>query len=120
MNTYYIQDVAIQCHIPKSKLRYYEKHGLLQNIQRDRNNKRLYTDKDVEVIKIILCFTNLNIPLKQIKIDIERITSQTMTVNDILLAHLKVLKAEREKIDKRIHAIEGELEDNQLVASNDN
>ena len=51
MKQYYIEYVSDYCNIPKSKLRYYEKKSILKHIDRDSNNKRLYTDDDIEMIK---------------------------------------------------------------------
>ena len=65
MKQYYIEYVSDYCNIPKSKLRYYEKKNILKHIDRDSNNKRLYTDDDIEMIKFIQCLSNLNMPLKE-------------------------------------------------------
>ncbi len=67
MKQYYIEYVSDYCNIPKSKLRYYEKKSILKHIDRDSNNKRLYTDDDIEMIKFIQCLSNLNMPLKEIR-----------------------------------------------------
>ena len=39
--------------------------SILKHIDRDSNNKRLYTDDDIEMIKFIQCLSNLNMPLKK-------------------------------------------------------
>ncbi|MBI5973602.1 MerR family transcriptional regulator [Staphylococcus caledonicus] len=111
MTTYYIQDVSERCKISKSKLRYYEKHDILTNIQRDANNKRIYTEKDIELISLIQCFTLLNMPLKEIKQYMHQLSSNQTTVPDILETHLEVLKSEQALITKRIEAIEHRLKD---------
>ena len=58
MEQYYIEYVSDYCNIPKSKLRYYEKKNILKHIDRDSNNKRLYTDDDMEMIKLTKCQRN--------------------------------------------------------------
>lgn len=95
--------------ISKSKLRYYEKHGLLMNIERDAHNQRVYSQKDIEMISLIQCFSLLSMPLKQIKQNVEKLSRDEAQIADILEAHLNVLKAEREIVDLRIAAIEEKL-----------
>ncbi|WP_142297745.1 MerR family DNA-binding transcriptional regulator, partial [Staphylococcus aureus] len=43
MEKFYIDQVASICDISKSKLRFYEKKEILKFIERDTNNKRLYS-----------------------------------------------------------------------------
>ena len=49
-------------------------------------------------------------PLKQIKQNVDKLSEDETQISDILEAHLKVLKAEREIVDLRISAIEEKLE----------
>ncbi|RTX86673.1 MerR family transcriptional regulator [Staphylococcus piscifermentans] len=109
MEKYSIQEVSDMKDISKSKLRYYEKHGLLMNIERDAHNQRVYSQKDIEMVSLIQCFSLLSMPLKQIKQSVEKLSRDEAQIADILEAHLNVLKAEREIVDLRISAIEEKL-----------
>ncbi|AYU54185.1 MerR family transcriptional regulator [Staphylococcus debuckii] len=109
MEKYSIQEVSDMKDISKSKLRYYEKHGLLMNIERDALNQRVYSQKDIEMVSLIQCFSLLSMPLKQIKQNVEKLSRDEAQIADILEAHLNVLKAEREIVNLRISKIEEKL-----------
>lgn len=109
LEKYTIQEVSDMKDISKSKLRYYEKHGLLMNIERNEHNQRVYSHKDIEMIGLIQCFSLLNMSLKQIKQNVDKLSEDETQISDILEAHLTVLKAEREIVDLRISAIEEKL-----------
>ncbi|MEL0537288.1 MerR family transcriptional regulator [Staphylococcus debuckii] len=109
LEKYSIQEVSDMKDISKSKLRYYEKHGLLMNIERDALNQRVYSQKDIEMVSLIQCFSLLSMPLKQIKQNVEKLSRDEAQIADILEAHLNVLKAEREIVNLRISKIEEKL-----------
>lgn len=110
MKQYYIEYVSDYCNIPKSKLRYYEKKNILKHIDRDRNNKRLYTDDDIEMIKFIQCLSNLNMPLKEIRKNTDMLYQNKIDVPSILRAHLEFLNEQRNLISTHIYLIEQELQ----------
>lgn len=110
MEKYYIEHVAEYCDIPKSKLRYYEKKDILKNIERDSNNKRLYTKDDIEMIKFIKCLSNLNMPLKDIQTNTNMLYENKIDVETILKAHLEFLNEQRNLISSHIDIIETELQ----------
>ena len=106
MKQYYIEYVSDYCNIPKSKLRYYEKKNILKHIHRDSNNKRLYTDDDIEMIKFIQCLRNLNMPLKEIQKNTDMLYQNKIDIQSILGAHLEFLNKQRNMISEHISLIE--------------
>ena len=110
MKQYYIEYVSDYCNIPKSKLRYYEKNNILKHIHRDSNNKRLYTDDDIEMIKFIQCLSNLNMPLKEIRKNTDMLYQNQTDVPSVLRAHLEFLNEQRNLISKHIDLIEQEIQ----------
>lgn len=110
MKQYYIEYVSDYCNIPKSKLRYYEKKNILKHIDRDSNNKRLYTDDDIEMIKFIQCLSNLNMPLKEIRKNTDMLYQNQIDVPSMLSAHLEFLNEQRNLISTHIDLIEQELQ----------
>ncbi|WP_154836163.1 MerR family transcriptional regulator [Staphylococcus pasteuri] len=109
MKQYYIEYVSDYCNIPKSKLRYYEKNNILKHIHRDSNNKRLYTDDDIEMIKFIQCLRNLNMPLKEIQKNTDMLYQNKIDIQSILGAHLEFLNKQRNMISEHISLIEKKL-----------
>ena len=72
------------------------KKSILKHIDRDSNNKRLYTDDDIEMIKFIQCLSNLNMPLKEIRK--HRHYQNQIDVPSVLRAHLEFLNEQRNLI----------------------
>ncbi|AQL55453.1 MerR family transcriptional regulator [Abyssicoccus albus] len=110
MKQYYIDYVSDYCNIPKSKLRYYEKKNILKHIDRDKNNNRLYTDDDIEMIKLIQCLSNLNMPLKEIRKNADMLYQNQIDVPSVLRAQLENLNEQRNLISKHISLIEQKLQ----------
>lgn len=50
-----------------STLRYYDKHGLLQNIGRSNGGIRKFDDKDLEALRIIICLKTSGMKISEIK-----------------------------------------------------
>ena len=48
-------------------LRYYEDQGILTNISRDDNGRRIYSEQNIEWISFILCLKETGMPLLKIK-----------------------------------------------------
>lgn len=109
LEKFYIDQVASICDISKSKLRFYEKKEILKFIERDTNNKRLYSKDDIEMIKFIKCLSNLNMSLKEIKKNTGMLYDNEIDIKTILEVHLGVLNNQKEVLNKRIGVIEGEL-----------
>ena len=66
MTTYGIKKVSEMMNIPSSTLRYYEKIGLLNHVQRDKNGLRLYTKEHLIRIEGIKCFKDGGLPIAKI------------------------------------------------------
>ncbi|MFL4616871.1 MerR family transcriptional regulator, partial [Staphylococcus aureus] len=56
-----IDDLSKKLNISKSKLRYYEKIKLIEGIERDETNNRVYSEKDFELINLIVCMRGLGV-----------------------------------------------------------
>ncbi len=62
-----IDQVAKYFNITKSKLRYYEKNGIIKEIERDQNGNRIYTDQDLVWIEFFLNLKETDMTLKEIQ-----------------------------------------------------
>lgn len=65
--TYTTKEAAEQLGITKDALFYYEKEGLLPEIKRDKHQRRVYTDSDLEWIYLICCLRNTDMPISKVK-----------------------------------------------------
>lgn len=103
-----IDEVAKHFRISKSKLRYYEKNGVIKEIARDRNGNRVYTDNDLIWINCFLNLKDTGMSLKEIKnyINLKKGGKETIVERkEILLNHVDIIQ---EKIDELI-LIKGEI-----------
>lgn len=97
-----IDEVAKHFHITKSKLRYYEKNGVIRKIARDKNDIRVYTKEDLLWIEFFLNLKGTGMSLKDIKHYISLKKGGIDTVDerrDILLDHVELID---EKIQELI------------------
>ena len=63
---YSIGQVSEMFHLPISTLRYYDKEGLLPNIERV-SGIRKFGDKEIEALRVIECLKKSGLEIKQIK-----------------------------------------------------
>jgi DNA-binding transcriptional MerR regulator len=97
-----IDEVAKHFHITKSKLRYYEKNGVIRKIARDKNDNRVYTKDDLLWIEFFLNLKETGMSLKEIKHYISLKKGGMETVDErkkILLDHVELIE---EKIQELI------------------
>lgn len=65
--SYTTNEVAKKLGITKDTLFYYEKEGLLPLIKRDKLNRRIYSESDIEWIFLIRCLRDTDMPMCKIK-----------------------------------------------------
>lgn len=95
-----IDEVAKYFRISKSKLRYYEKNGVIKEISRDNNGNRVYKASDLVWIDFFLNLKETGMSLKEIVYYISLKKDGRKTVTErrkILLNHVDVIQ---EKIDE--------------------
>lgn len=87
-------------------LRYYEEIGLFSPTEKSETGYRLYDDEALEVLRQILYFREMGIPLKTIK---EILSNPALDKNHVLKMQKRMLEAERKRIDKLIASIDEAL-----------
>ena len=63
---YTIGQVSEMFHLPVSTLRYYDKEGLVPDLER-KGNIRYFSDNELEAIRIIECLKQSGLEIKDIK-----------------------------------------------------
>ena len=63
---YSIQEVCNRTGLTAHTLRYYEKEGLLNHVERSAGGFRQYSDEDLEWLGLICCLKNTGMPLQEI------------------------------------------------------
>ncbi|VDG20476.1 transcription regulator [Lactobacillus plantarum JDM1] [Lactiplantibacillus mudanjiangensis] len=100
-----IQAVASQFDLTYDALRYYEKVGLLKNIQRDKNGRRIYSDTDLVEINRLVHLRQLGASVAETKhmLTLFNDPQKSVTAYDTGIDFLEQLDAD---LDQRIAAIE--------------
>ena len=65
--TYSITDLSKEFDLPASTIRYYEKIGLLENVEHENSYRRVYNDSHIDRLNAIECFKKALLPLDEIK-----------------------------------------------------
>lgn len=65
--SYSIGEVADATNITVSTLRYYDREGMFPGIERSAGGIRMFSDREVDTIKVIECLKNTGMPIKDIK-----------------------------------------------------
>lgn len=64
---YTVKEAADIMEVSEHTLRFWAKSGFFPFLQRDKNNNRLFSDKDLEWIKIVKCLRSVGTENKSIK-----------------------------------------------------
>lgn len=112
MKTYTIKEMAEMFQLPASTLRYYEQMGILTNIGRTLDNKRVYNENHVRRVKDICCFKRTGMTIAQLQSLFKYEEDDQENKEDIskLLKEQKILVEEKIKeMEKDLEHINGEL-----------
>ena len=112
---YKIKEVSEITNISQSKIRYYEKEGLLSRFKRDKNNIRVFSEKDIELLNLIRCLRNIGMSVKEIRtnLDILADSSNNQLAINILIEHRDKLEEQRKILKNHIEKINLNLESRQ-------
>ena len=66
--TYSITDLSKKFDLPASTIRYYEKIGLIENVEHINTYRRVYNDSHVERLYAIECLKKALLPLDEIRL----------------------------------------------------
>ncbi len=96
-----IDEVSKHFRISKSKLRYYEKNGVIKEITRDKNGNRVYTGNDLVWIDFFINLKETGMSLKEIVyyIGLKKGGKETVVERkEILLNHVDIIQEKIEEL----------------------
>lgn len=104
-----MKDVCRKVNMPYETLKYYCNEGLVPNVKRDKNNYRIFDDRDVEWINSLICLKKCGMSIAEMKeyllLCIEG--PSTITQRKTILANKrKNLLEEMEQLQKSIDFID--------------
>ena len=112
---YKIKEVSKITNISQSKIRYYEKEGLLPEFKRDKNNIRVFSEKYIELLNLIRCLRNIGMSVKEIRtnLDILADSNNNQLAITLLIEHRNKLEEQRKILKNYIEKINLNLESRQ-------
>ncbi len=108
---YQIKEVSEIAQIPESKIRYYEKEGIFPPFKRNKNNIRIFSDRDIELINLVKCLRNIGMPMREIRTNVRLLLdkNKNLTAKDVLIEHRDKLEKQRELLKRYIDEINSKL-----------
>ncbi|GGH82573.1 DNA-binding transcriptional MerR regulator [Pullulanibacillus pueri] len=106
---YTINEVAEICDLSAHTLRFYDKEGLLPFISRSKSGKREFSERDLELVKLICCLKNTGMPIKEIKhyIDLFMEGDDTFeTRKQLMIEHRKEVLRQMSELKKNLNIID--------------
>ncbi|MCI6034152.1 MerR family transcriptional regulator [Fusobacterium varium] len=108
-----IKKVAEETGLTEYTLRYYEKEELLGSIRRDEAGRRVYDEKDMEIINTITCLKNTGMPIKEIRKFVKYTTMGDSTLEErrkMVLKQKKMVEEKIEELKKELNKISKKLD----------
>ncbi len=103
---YSIGELSALIGISNYTLRYYEKEGLLYDIQRNDKGIRIYTEKDIDLLNIITCLKETGMSIADIKSYCNMCKKGNATLNE----RVDMFKNQRNHILEEISTLKKHLE----------
>ncbi|MBU3573345.1 MerR family transcriptional regulator [Priestia aryabhattai] len=111
-NLFSIQQVASMTGLSTHTLRYYEKIGLIKNVQRDQTGYRQYTDVDLAWIQFLIRLRITGMPMLKMKqfSDLRQKGESTITARkELLEEHYKDVVGKIEELELNSQRIEEKI-----------
>ncbi|MDC7768924.1 MerR family transcriptional regulator [Priestia megaterium] len=111
-NLFSIQQVASMTGLSTHTLRYYEKIGLIKNVQRDQTGYRQYTDFDLAWIQFLIRLRVTGMPMLKMKqfSDLRQQGDSTITARkELLEEHYKDVLGKIEELELNSERIEEKI-----------
>ncbi|MFB5676907.1 MerR family transcriptional regulator [Paenibacillus terreus] len=102
---YSINEVAAMCDVTAHTLRFYDKEGLLPFVGRNGAGNRIFSERDLGIVKFICCLKNTGMPIKEIKKYIEMAMAGEETAEtrrDMILEHRKEVLRQIDELKKSL------------------
>lgn len=107
-NTYSMKQTCEKTNLTYDTLKYYCNEGLIPNVKRDKNNYRIFTDKDIEWINSLSCLKNCGMSIAEMKLYLELCLKGETSIPErkkILDKKLKQLEDKKQQIQESIDYI---------------
>ena len=89
-----------------SNLRYYDKEGLLPDLQRKESGYRVFSDRDLEAIDLIECFKESGLTIREIRHFMSLVRQGNVTLDE----RLAIYQTHIARLEEKLAAVQNALE----------
>ena len=107
-NTYSMKQTCEKTNLTYDTLKYYCNEGLIPNVKRDKNNYRIFNDKDIAWINSLSCLKNCGMSITEMKLYLKLCLKGESSIPErkkILDKKLKQLENKKQQIQDSIDYI---------------
>lgn len=106
--TYSIKEVSEMLDIPASTIRYYDKEGLLPYVERGESGYRVFSEHNIQTLRLIECLKLTGMPIKDIRTFFEWVQqgeSTTQKRYEMFLHQRSVVEEQIRQLQKTLDVI---------------
>ena len=103
---YTIKEVAEKMDVSEHTLRFWAKSGFFPFVTRDKNNIRMFSEDDLNWVKIVKCLRSVGTESKLVKRYVDLCIIGDSTINE----RYEIIKATKEKALKQMEELNKQLE----------
>ena len=92
----FINEVEHIIGLSKKSIRYYEENGLLSPKRNQSNDYRIYSEDDIQKLKIIKFLRELDVPIKELK----QLHNGTLSLQECMKERIKKIETEENNYQK--------------------
>lgn len=108
-----IQQVADKTGLSEHTLRYYERIGLIESVDRAENGHRRYTEMDIGWIDFLKCLRATGMPVAQMKMyaDLTRVGGHTIDARlELLREHRRAVLRQIEEMQQYLTVVDHKID----------
>ena len=103
---YTIKKVSEMTGLSIPTIRYYDKEGLLPDLQRKESGYRIFSDQDLEAIDLIECFKESGLTIREIRHFMSLVRQGDVTLDE----RLAIYQMHIARLEERLAAVQNALE----------
>lgn len=98
MKMYTMKEVCDEANMTYQTLKYYCNEGLVPNVKRDKNNHRIFDERDLNWVKDLICLKKCGMSIDEMKIYLDLCLKGEATITD----RKEMLKKKQESLQNAV------------------
>lgn len=99
---YSMKQVCTEANLTYETLKFYCNQGLVPNVKRDANNRRVFDERDLEWVKSLIRLKNCSLSIREMKVYLDMCLQGPASIPD----RQKMLAVKREELEKKLAEIQ--------------